>query len=88
MVSGAALASGMQVDGTGVDLAGLLILGLLVNVTATLFASGVSLRLRSMQAGPLMQIPIFVVLFLAPVYVPKDLLKGWVSTASSLNPAH
>jgi ABC-2 type transport system permease protein len=87
VVTVAALATGMQVDGDGVQLVGLLTLGLLTNVTATLFATGMSMRLRSMQAGPLMQIPIFITLFLAPVYVPKDLLKGWVHTAASVNPA-
>jgi ABC-2 type transport system permease protein len=87
IVTSAALATGMQIDGDGVQLLGLLTLGLLVNVTATLFAAGVSMRMRSMQAGPLMQIPIFITLFLAPVYVPKDLLKGWVGTAADINPA-
>ncbi len=87
VVTLAALATGMQVDGDGVQLVGLLTLGLLTNVTATLFSTGMSMRLRSMQAGPLMQIPIFITLFLAPVYVPKDLLSGWVHTAASVNPA-
>jgi ABC-2 type transport system permease protein len=87
VVTLAALATGMRVDGGGADLLGLLTLGLLVNITATLFATGVSMRLRSMQAGPLMQIPIFITLFLAPVYVPEDLLTGWVATAADVNPA-
>ena len=34
------------------------------------------MRLRTMQAGPLMQMPVFLVLFLAPVYVPLALLGG------------
>ena len=36
------------------------------------------MRLRTMQAGPAMQMPVFLVLFLAPVYVPLDLLSGWL----------
>ena len=43
---------------------------LLVNIAATFWAAGVALRLRSIQAGPLMQTPVFLILFLAPVYVP------------------
>jgi ABC-2 type transport system permease protein len=78
---------GMRVDGSGVDLFGLLVLGLLVNAAATLFAAGVSYRARTLQAGPFMQIPIFLILFLAPVYVPLGLLTGWIHTAASLNPA-
>jgi ABC-2 type transport system permease protein len=44
------------------------------------------MRLRTMQAGPAMQTPAFLLLFLAPVWVPYDLLTGWVQTAASVNP--
>jgi ABC-2 type transport system permease protein len=30
--------------------------------------------------------PVFVALFLAPVYVPLSLLTGWIHSVSSLNP--
>ena len=33
-----------------------------------------------------MQIPAFLLLFLAPVWVPYDLLTGWVQAAASFNP--
>jgi ABC-2 type transport system permease protein len=33
-----------------------------------------------------MQIPVFLTLFLAPVYVPIALLKGWIHTVASWNP--
>ena len=32
------------------------------------------MRTKTLQAGPLMQVPVFVLLFLAPVYVPLSLL--------------
>jgi ABC-2 type transport system permease protein len=44
------------------------------------------MRFRSVQAGPLMQTPIFVLLFLAPVYVPLELLDGWIHAVASFNP--
>ena len=69
-------ATGMQVDGGGVDLFGLIVLALIVNFTATMWAAGVAMRLRTIQAGPVMQMPVFIVLFLAPVYVPLDLLAA------------
>ena len=81
-----ALATGMQVSGGGVDLFGLILLAALVNVTALLFASGVAFRTRTIQAGPAMQMPVFIILFLAPVYVPLDLLSGWVHTVAQVNP--
>jgi ABC-2 type transport system permease protein len=81
-----ALATGMEVHGNGVDLFGLIVLALLVNVTATLWAAGVAMRLRTIQAGPAIQIPVFLVLFLAPVYVPLNLLSGWVEAVAKVNP--
>lgn len=81
-----ALASGMQIDGSGVDLFGLVVLALIVNLTASMWAAGVAMRLRSIQAGPAMQLPVFLLLFLAPVYVPLDLLAGWIEAVAHLNP--
>ncbi len=81
-----ALVAGMEIDGSGVDLFGLAVLAVLVNLTATLWASGVAMRVRSIQGGPLMQMPIFLILFLAPVYVPLDLLSGWIHAVATVNP--
>jgi ABC-2 type transport system permease protein len=77
----------MQIDGSGVDLFGLFGLAVLVNLAATMWATGIALRVRSIQGGPLMQFPVFLVLFLAPVYVPLDLLSGWIHAVASINPA-
>jgi ABC-2 type transport system permease protein len=81
-----ALATGMQVDGDGVDLFGLIVLALLVNLTATMWSAGVAMRLRTIQAGPAMQMPVFILLFLAPVYVPLELLSGWIKGVAQVNP--
>ena len=76
----------MKVGGDGVDLVGLYTLGVIINITATLWAAGVAMRLRSMQAGPIMQMPVFLILFFAPVYVPLSLLHGWIHGVAVLNP--
>jgi ABC-type multidrug transport system permease subunit len=86
LITGVALAVGMQVSGSGVDLVALYTLALMLNVAALLFAAGVAMRLRTMQAGPAMQVPVFLTLFLAPVYVPLALLSGWIHTVASVNP--
>jgi ABC-2 type transport system permease protein len=44
------------------------------------------MRFRSVQAGPLMQTPVFLLLFLAPVYVPLSLLTGWIHDVARVNP--
>jgi ABC-type multidrug transport system permease subunit len=81
-----ALIAGMQVGGEGVELVGLYTLAILVNLSATLWAAGVAMRVRSIQGGPLMQFPVFLILFLAPVYVPLGLLSGWIHTVAAVNP--
>jgi ABC-2 type transport system permease protein len=86
VITAIALLTGLRIDGGAVDIAGLYTLALLVNTTAVLFGTGVAMRMRSMQAGPLIQMPAFLVIFLAPVWVPYDLLTGWVQAAASVNP--
>jgi ABC-2 type transport system permease protein len=81
-----ALVAGMEVGGGGVEIFGLYGLAILVNLAATMWAAGVAMRVRSIQGGPLMQFPTFLVLFLAPVYVPLSLLSGWIHTVASVNP--
>ena len=88
MVFAIALATGMKVGGNGVDLLGLLALAVVVNVAAFLFAAGMMTRFRTLQAAPAMQIPVFMILMTAPVYVPRDLIQGWVATATKVNPVH
>ena len=51
-----------------------------------MWAAGVAMRLRTIQAGPAMQMPVFIILFLAPVYVPLNLLAGWVEAVAHVNP--
>jgi ABC-type multidrug transport system permease subunit len=81
-----ALIAGMEVGGSRVDLVGLYTLALLINLGAVLWACGVAMRLRTMQAGPVMQMPVFLILFFAPVYVPLALLQGWIHTLATVNP--
>jgi ABC-2 type transport system permease protein len=81
-----AFAVGMKVGGRGVDLPALYLLAALVNVAAGLWACGVAMRLRTMQAFPVMQMPVFLSLFFAPVYVPLHLLKGWIHSVAYVNP--
>src|SRR3712207_2293878 len=85
LVTVVALLTGMRIYG-GVDLFGLFGLALLVNVAATLFGAGVAMLFRTQQAGPIIRTPIFLVLFLAPVFVPLNLLTGWLETIARYNP--
>jgi ABC-2 type transport system permease protein len=87
LVTCVALIAGMRVTGDGVDIFGLYGLALLLVLVGYGWAAGVAFRFRSIQAGPLMQTPVFLILFLAPVYVPLGLLQGWIHAVASVNPA-
>jgi ABC-2 type transport system permease protein len=86
VVTVVALLVGMEVGGSGVDLVALYTLALLLNIAAVLWAAGVAMRLRTMQAGPVMRMPVFLILFFAPVYVPLALLRGWIHGVATVNP--
>jgi ABC-2 type transport system permease protein len=81
-----ALVAGMKVGGNGVDIFALYALAVFVNACGLLWSAGIAMRLRTMQAAPLMQLPIFLSLFFAPVFVPVALLAGWLEFIARLNP--
>ena len=81
-----ALVAGMDVKGGVLDVIALLGLALLLNVAATLFGAGIALRIQSAQASPLILLPVFLVLFLTPVYSERENLAGWLKTAANVNP--
>jgi ABC-2 type transport system permease protein len=86
LVFAIALATGLEIAGDGVELSGLIGLALIINVAFFLFAAGMMTRMRTLQAAPAMQLPVFFILMTAPVYVPRDLLQGWIETVSKFNP--
>jgi ABC-2 type transport system permease protein len=86
MLTVVALVAGMDIGGGPVDLVGLYVLALLLNFCGFFWAGGLALRFRTIQAAPLMQMPVFLVLFFAPVYVPLELLEGWIDAVATANP--
>lgn len=86
VLTAVALVVGIEIGGGPVDLVGLYGLAALLNVAALAWAAGIALRFRSLQAGPLMQTPVFLIIFMAPVYVPYDLLVGWIKAVATVNP--
>lgn len=86
VVTVVALISGAEVLGSGIDLLGIATIAIFLNVAALLFAAGMAMRLRTMQAAPLIQLPAFLLIMTAPVYVPRPLIEGWVATVSDFNP--
>ena len=81
-----AVATGAEIDGGVGDLLGILLIAILLNLAATLFASGMAMRFRTLQAAPLIQLPAFLIIMTAPVYVPRELIEGWVASVANVNP--
>ena len=59
---------------------------MLVNLAPRCGRAGIAMRISSIQAGPLMQIPVFLMLFLAPVYVPLRPAQGWIHVRRRVEP--
>ncbi len=53
---------------------------------ASLWALGVALRARSVQATPLMQVVVFLSVFTSVAYTPRSALRGWLSRVADVNP--
>lgn len=81
-----AIASGMRALGSPSQIALIVVICVLLNMSATLWGAGVMMRARNPQFAPAMQIPVFVGLFIAPVYLPLALLDGWIHDAAQVNP--
>jgi ABC-2 type transport system permease protein len=80
------LIAGMEVSGNPLQVAAVVALALLFNLMVTLWSMGVALRLRGIAAGPAIQMPVFILMFLVPVYTPRSQLTGWVHAVANVNP--
>ena len=86
VLTGVAFALGMKVKGSPLEIVGIYGLAVLLNLTASLWSSGVAMHIRSLNAAPLEILPIFLALFLTPVFLPLHLLHGWLHTVAVGNP--
>jgi ABC-2 type transport system permease protein len=48
---------------------------------------GLAYRFRDMRAAAIMQLSIFVVMFLSTAQVPLQVMSGWLHSVARLNPA-
>lgn len=64
----------------------LIVAGLSLAVAAGAWALGLALRFKTMQIVPLMQIGIFLSMFLSTAQMPLELLTGWLDNVARYNP--
>lgn len=81
-----ALVAGIDIMGSPSEIVLLFLLALSSNILGALWALGIAFRFQTLSVAPVMQIPVFILLFLAPVYVPLQLLSGWIRSVADHNP--
>jgi len=86
IISTAAAIAGVRFQGSVTDLMAAIGLLAAIATSGTLFGATVSFRLKTVQAAPLVQMPVFLLLFMAPTFVPYNLLTGWIQRVAAGNP--
>lgn len=77
---------GADLPGGPLAIATLAAAGLGLAAVASVWSTGIALRLKTLQSAPLMQVGIFVALFLSTLQMPLELLTGWLHTVARWNP--
>ena len=81
----AALIGGVGLPGV-VDTIVVYALAAAFGAVASLWAIGVALRTKSVQASPLMQVVVFMSVFTSVAYTPRSVLRGWLAHVADWNP--
>lgn len=55
-------------------------------LVASAWSTGIALRFKTLQAAPLMQMGVFLTIFLSTAQMPLELLTGWLADVASINP--
>ena len=50
------------------------------------WSMGVAFRARTIQAAPIMQVVVFLAVFMSVAYAPREVLTGWLHHVANLNP--
>jgi ABC-2 type transport system permease protein len=81
----AAIIGGVSLPGP-IDTVVVYALAAAFGAVASMWAMGVALRTRSVQASPLMQVVVFMSVFTSVAYTPRSALHGWLSQVADVNP--
>ncbi len=86
VLTGLGFAIGMDASAGVLDYVGLYGLAGLLALASALWAGGMAMHMRSSSAGSIITLPIFILLFLTPVFVTLSALTGWLNSVASVNP--
>jgi ABC-2 type transport system permease protein len=77
---------GARLTGGVLGLVALYVAGLGIAVIGTGWALGLAFRFRDMRAAAIMQLTLFLSLFLTTAQAPLDVMEGWLYHVARLNP--
>ncbi len=80
-------AGGMTMPGGVLSLLTLLVAAMSISAIGVMWGTGLAYRFKTMAAAPLMQIGVFVLVFLSATQVPMEGLTGWLKVIARINPA-
>lgn len=86
ILTAVAFALGIEVTHDPLKLLGLYGLALLVTLVAAFWSTGIAMHIRNANAVGLEILPVFLALFLTPVFLPLHKLHGWLHTVAHYNP--
>ncbi len=81
-----ATVGGVAIPGGVLGLATLYLSALGVSVIAALWGLGLVFRVQSTNVGPVIQVGIFVTIFLSTAQVPIAAMSGWLASVARVNP--
>ena len=64
----------------------IIMFALMFAAAASFWAIGVALRTRTVQAAPIMQLVVFLSVFMSVAYVPLEAMHGWLGAVARYNP--
>lgn len=86
VVTTVGLALGARFTGGVVGVVTLVVAGIGIAAVGTFWALGLVYRLRDMRAAALMQLTLFLGLFLTEAQAPISIMSGWLPTIARFNP--
>jgi ABC-2 type transport system permease protein len=86
LVLSVGFAFGADLLGGPLGIITLLAAGIGMAICAGAWSIGIALRFKTLQSAPLMQVGIFLALFLSTLQMPLNLLTGWVHAVATYNP--
>jgi ABC-2 type transport system permease protein len=81
-----AVIGGVAIPGGALGIATLYLSALGIAVVAALWALGLVYRVQSTNVGPLIQVGIFMAIFLSTAQVPISAMSGWLPGVARINP--